>query len=161
MPKSVESRFWDKVNKTDECWLWTASVVTGGYGSFGIGGRTYGAHRISWELVYGPISEGLCVLHKCDIPKCVRYDHLFLGTHQDNMDDMIRKGRDRKARGDAHEKAGGESNGRAKLTEEDVSRIKKLYLSGDYTQRQLANLFNVGRMMICNITKGRNWGWVI
>lgn len=96
----IESRFWAKVNKQgpihpvlkSRCWLWTATKFSSGYGvfSFGAGQR---ANRYSWILHYGDIPEELFVLHKCDNPACVNPKHLFLGTHQDNMDDMTQKKR--------------------------------------------------------------------
>lgn len=93
-------RFWSKVNKSGECWIWTASKRNKGYGAFVypsldgdiIQGR---AHRFSWEIHFGPIPEGLCVLHKCDIPACVNPEHLFLGTKADNNRDLYEKGHHR------------------------------------------------------------------
>lgn len=92
--RSLVDRFWEKVNKTETCWLWTASTQ-GGYGQIGhdIYLRPVRAHRVSWELHYGPIPAGLDVLHKCDNPPCVRPDHLFIGTALDNVQDMLRKER--------------------------------------------------------------------
>jgi len=90
-----EERFWGHVQKTETCWLWVAALNNKGYGKFlslAHGPGTY-AHRFSWMLHYGPIPQGLCVLHKCDVPRCIRPDHLFLGTHKDNMRDMVAKGR--------------------------------------------------------------------
>jgi hypothetical protein len=92
--KPIEVRFWAKVNKTPTCWLWTASTRKGRgkYGQINLNGMQR-AHRVSWQLAYGPIPNGLHVLHKCDVPACVRPGHLFLGTHRDNMDDARQKGR--------------------------------------------------------------------
>src|SRR5438132_871214 len=92
-PLNVEA-FWKRVQKTEGCWLWTASVKGPEcpYGTFSAGG-TRAVHRISYELAFGAIPAGMFVLHDCDTPLCVRPDHLFLGTQQDNMRDMIRKGR--------------------------------------------------------------------
>lgn len=86
-------RFWSFVEKTDSCWLWTGAKHPKGYGIFHLRGRTPRAHVLSWILHHGPVPRGLCVLHRCDNPPCVNPDHLFLGTPQDNTDDMTRKGR--------------------------------------------------------------------
>jgi hypothetical protein len=86
-------RFWAKVEKTDSCWPWRAGVNKE-YGEFNFGNNWMRqAHRVAWELTHGPIPDGLCVLHKCDVPLCVNPDHLFLGTKLDNVRDMIAKGR--------------------------------------------------------------------
>ena len=94
-----ECRFWAKVAKTEDgCWNWIASKRHKGYGAFCyhredgtlVQGR---AHRYSWEIHNGDIPDGMFVLHSCDNPACVNPDHLFLGTNQDNVDDMMRKGR--------------------------------------------------------------------
>jgi hypothetical protein len=80
----------------DQCWLWGGKKNACGYGvivSGNISPRAYGAHRVAWELAYGPIPKGKCVCHHCDTPACVRPDHLFLGTHKENMHDMIAKDR--------------------------------------------------------------------
>lgn len=84
--------FWEKVQKND-CWIWTAAKNEKGYGIFCIEGRTYKAHRLSYLLSVGAIPEGMCVLHKCDVPSCVNPDHLFIGTRADNNADMLAKGR--------------------------------------------------------------------
>jgi hypothetical protein len=89
---AVIARFWSLVNKSETgCWLWTAARSKSGYGSFA--GRR--AHRVAHEFALGPIPPGLHVLHTCDVPACVRPDHLWLGTHADNMADKVAKGRQR------------------------------------------------------------------
>ena len=94
--KTQEDRFWSFVNKTDGCWLWTGSTNRKGYGQMSQGRRglrPLHAHRLSWMIHFGEISSGMCVLHRCDNPPCVRPDHLFLGTIADNDADRDAKGR--------------------------------------------------------------------
>lgn len=116
---SEKRRFWVHVDQTDECWRWKLRISNKGYGQFGVvrDGKVkqIPAHRVSFELTYGPIPDGLFACHTCDNGWCVRPDHIFIGTHQDNMDDRNRKGRQVKGdrtrsrlypetllRGDAH-----------------------------------------------------------
>ena len=90
-------RFWSRVDKSggpDACWLWTAGTHTRGYGRIRWNGKAQSAHRISWALAYGPISEDLYVCHKCDNPLCCNPSHFFLGTASENTNDMMSKGRD-------------------------------------------------------------------
>ncbi len=99
----IANRFWRNVNQSDEqngCWPWTASHDQDGYGITWDTDkqRLVRAHRAAWELANSPVPAGLGVLHRCDRPECCRPSHLFLGTHQDNMDDMVRKGRSHKGR---------------------------------------------------------------
>lgn len=93
-PDLLLRRFWARVSKSASCWLWTGARAPNGYGHILARGVIVAVHRLSWEVHAGPIPDGLCVLHRCDIRHCVRPDHLFLGTHRDNSADMIRKGRD-------------------------------------------------------------------
>ena len=149
--KDHEKRFWSFVKKTRGCWMWVGS--TAGtvmvYGRFRRSGERILAHRYSWELHNEPVPEGLLVLHTCDNTLCVRPDHLFLGTHKDNSQDMLKKGRANKARGERH--------GNSKLTEKKVRRIKEKYRRGDVTQAKLAEEFGVGEMQVSRIISGKRW----
>jgi len=100
IPESLEERFWQKVNKTaglgpsGECWEWIAAKATQGYGTFKASDRQALAHRFSYEMVNGAIGDRkVFVCHKCDNPLCVNPAHLFTGSHQDNVDDKMAKGR--------------------------------------------------------------------
>lgn len=92
-----EMRFWGKVEKTATCWIWKGALNSDGYGNTIMpkpSRKNMYAHRRSWEEANGPIPKGQQVLHRCDTPACVNPAHLFLGTHDDNMADKRRKGRE-------------------------------------------------------------------
>ena len=145
---AVVARFWAKVEKTASCWLWTATTVTGGYGMFRYQDRNQLAHRIAYELTYGPIPDGLLVCHHCDTPACCRPDHLFLGTTRENAADMVRKGRTGPRQG--------EHNGRALLNAAQVRAIRTQHATG-VARSELARQFGVRPGTINSIIQGRNW----
>ena len=94
---NLTKRVWAKVDKSNTCWLWQAATDIAGYGRIQVGGSNQKAHRVVWGLVYGPIPEGLYVLHICNTRSCVRPVHLYLGTQSDNMQDRVRDGNDSQA----------------------------------------------------------------
>lgn len=99
--QTLEQRFWSKVDKKSdqECWLWKGGLMPLGYGSFQVGvRRSITSHRQAWILTHGHIPLRLHVLHRCDVRRCVNPSHLWLGTHQENMADMVAKGRHRMAK---------------------------------------------------------------
>jgi hypothetical protein len=144
-----EQRFWSNVAKSEDgCWLWTAGKNGDGYGNASLRDGKSGsirAHRLSYQLHYGPIHEGMCVLHRCDVRACVRPDHLFIGTHADNAADRRAKGRN--ARQD------GAFSNSAKLTESEVRAIR----SDARSQKKIADTFGVSQMTIQRIKAGHSW----
>lgn len=150
-PKDIQ-RFWSKVAITaddDSCWNWIPPKKKDGYANIGIQGKSLYAHRVSWELSYGKIPDGLFVLHKCDNRGCVNPKHLFLGTTQDNMDDMVKKGRSPKNIG--------ELNGFHKLTASQVSEIRSRYAAGGISMKNLGKEIGISAMQVHNIVSRKHW----
>lgn len=138
----VIDRFESKFSKHESgCWLWNAACRTSGYGVFSYKGKPVTASRVSYILYYGIDPGDLFVCHKCDNPKCVNPDHLFLGTNKDNVEDRKNKNR---------------PTGRySVLSEEDAERILKMINSGDYKSlREIARIVNVSRSTICRLANG-------
>ena len=97
--KPLHLRFWENVQRRDgnRCWLWSGTKDNHGYGKISFGGRTrkqdLRAHRLSYELHYGPIAEGMNICHVCDTPACVNPSHLYEGSQRENMQDAVVRGR--------------------------------------------------------------------
>lgn len=146
----LKQRFWAKVDSSSEdgCWNWTASVAGKGYGQIKLPGtrRQAYAHRLSYEFHNGPIPQGLMVLHRCDNPRCVRPDHLFLGTGADNLGDMAAKGRH----------LYGERNSKHRLTERQVHTIFDLSGAG-LSQAKIAKEVGIGQPQVGRILRGERW----
>jgi len=139
-------RFWNKVDKSGDCWEWTGFKHKG-YGRFSVGVRRLRSHRVAWELTHGPIPDGMLVLHTCDNPGCVNPDHLFLGTQADNMADMVSKGRQ------PFVKVLGEGVGTSKLAEDQVRSIR----SDPRSQRAIARDYGVSQTAISEIKNRKRW----
>jgi hypothetical protein len=148
-PKRTK-RFWAKVRKTDGCWEWAGTYFVNGYGKYVIDGKQHKAHRVAWQITHGRSPGALLVCHTCDNPACVRPDHLFAGSHADNMLDMAKKGRRRGV-------TAGERNGRAKLTEQDVHAILRSSENNSSTGRR----YGVSPTNIRDIRLGRLWKDVV
>lgn len=151
--RPLAERFWEKVDKRgpDECWNWTASN-TKGYGSIGANGKLHRATRIGWEMLNGPIPDGLWVLHKCDNPFCCNPSHWFLGSPADNTRDMMAKGRQNRK---GHQ-AKGESQWQAKLTSDKVIEIRKRASDGEKITA-IARAYGVAHTTIHKIVNRLAW----
>lgn len=145
----IEDRFWAKVDKSGECWLWTARVDRSGYGRFRFSSsKVERAHRVAWRIENGPISaiggyHGACVIHLCDNRRCVRPEHLAIGSQGDNIRDM-----DSKRRRPLSKFALGV------LTDIDVRLIRSTYAIGGVSQFGLGRLFGVSKNTVSNIVRG-------
>ena len=152
--RPLAERFWEKVNKTDSCWLWTGAVNPSGYGILSGGPDHLSpmlAHRVAWSLTFDDCPDSLHVCHHCDIRICCRPDHLFLGTDADNMHDAAVKGRLRH----------GHEHYMARLTEDDVRSIRARYKPGVVTRIMLANEYGVAPTTIGDIVSRRTWKHVV
>lgn len=151
MAKTVQERFDEKYIPVTEsgCWLWIAASAPSGYGKIIFRRKVMSAHRASWLLHIGEIPDGLVVCHKCDTPACVNPRHLFVGTHKDNMHDMLNKGRK------VNKEQRGEANARAILSASDVLEIRKQI--GIVSVAQIARNYGVAYCTIRDIKVGKNW----
>lgn len=143
---SIEQRLWSKVQKEgpNECWEWQAGKNKLGYGQIKIDYNTYPAHKIAYQLTFGPVPKNLFVCHECDNPGCCNPNHLFLGTPKQNTQDSIRK--DRWVNPPLQNK----------LTKRKVAIIRALLKKGS-KETDIANLFNVCRKTINNIKNNKTW----
>jgi len=147
----LEHRFWTKCDVGEGgCWNWSAARDRKGYGKVGLQHKTIGAHRVAWIIANGDIPSGLQVCHHCDNPACINPAHLFVGTGRDNSQDMVKKGRARPPC------LSGAMNGRAKLTAEDVARIRARGASGG-SYRAIAQEFSVSKSLVAQILRGTIW----
>ncbi len=148
-PKRLASeRFHNLYKKMPSgCWFWLGYLRPAGYGMItDDGGTAQYAHRFSWILHFGLIPINLFVCHKCDNPRCVNPEHLFLGSAQDNLDDMVKKGRSVK----------GIMQWEAKLDENKVIEIRELATKGS-SHTELSLRFGISRRQINNVVKRRAW----
>lgn len=160
----------------DDCQEWPGGRFPYGYGNISYFGKGYGAHRLIWTFINGPIPEGMCVCHRCDNPPCVRIDHLFLGTIADNNADKKVKGRSPTGDANPSKRSGekisdgvrrhlrdhpeqrlGSNNPNSKLTESDVAAIRAMYGTGKYRHVDVAKQFGVSQATVSHILNGRTW----
>ena len=141
MKPNSPHRMWERVEFSPGCWLWTGtSRGPMGYGCMRVRGKMVRTHRLSYELLCGPIPPGKLVLHSCDTPRCVNPEHLFIGTHLDNARDMVSKGR----------------CGTTKMTEDDVRSIRSRTAAGE-KPKDLAKEFNVTPRAVAYVVHRKTW----
>lgn len=133
--------FMGRIKKNENgCWNWIGGKFSSGYGAFSIGGKNKLAHRISYLMNTGTITNNMSVCHSCDNPSCVNPEHLWLGTAMDNVQDKIKKGRSNPP--------AGERQWLSKLTGVKIIEIRKKYQSGKFTQKILGDIYGVGQSNI-------------
>jgi hypothetical protein len=148
-PESLARKFWLNVKKSSGCWIWTGYIMSNGYGQLKVGKlrsrnlRNLLAHRLVYELTYGMVPKGLCVLHKCDNRRCVRPSHLWLGTKRDNTLDMHFKGRAR-------------SCWKRRISNLKIKRIRFLANRGVMTFREIGEVFGVSTSLVSMIYLGKS-----
>lgn len=151
MSKVLEYRFWNRVDKTGSCWNWIGKKNKAGYGVFSLSfiekGKRILAHRQSWLLSGKEIPEQMYICHHCDNPSCVRPDHLFIGTLDDNNQDMKMKWRH----------TWGIRHPQARMDPERVREIRGLWDIGLLTQTQIGNIFGIGSRAVSKIVTGIRW----
>lgn len=138
----------DQAGGPDACWPWLSGQNGVGYGRFQRNKQMIYAHREAYEISYGPVPEGLYVLHKCDNRICCNPKHLFTGTHLENIADMMAKGRNAK----------GERSGQAKFSDELVAQVIAAYKPGEVTQQQVADRFGMNRKHVSALYRGEARG---
>lgn len=130
-------RFLSKIKVVENgCHEWQSTLNKQGYGKFWFEGKQVPAHRMAYELLIGEIPKGMCVCHHCDNPKCVNPDHLFVGTHADNFQDMLSKGR---------------QWGNRKLSTEAVGEILTLIQLGKYSQQSIAERYGISQITVSRL----------
>jgi len=144
--KTPKERLLSRIEKQDSgCWKWIGTKNKKGYGMMVYKGRIHASHRVSWQEFYGEIPEGMLICHKCDNPSCVNPDHLFVGSNQDNMDDMKQKGRASKSKD--------KQKSRRKISREKELEIIERYKTSNVTQKSLANEFGIALNHVRRLTR--------
>lgn len=139
--------YYRQIDPETGCWIWTGSVVGGRYGQTTMGdGKPMKAHRVSYLTYVGEIPDGMMVCHKCDNPRCINPEHLFLGSALDNQRDSVVKGRN----------ARGSRQGNSKLTESDVASIRLMIEDGK-SDAEISAAYHVVPANIWHIRTGRAW----
>jgi len=143
------------IGEDDDCWNWNGRLDNGGYGKLSASTpkhTTLMAHRVSYTLYVGNIMDGMIIMHMCDNPRCVNPKHLMMGTQKENIEDCVNKNR--------RSPQDGSNNNSAKLTEDEVKQILKLYIEESMNAEVIAEKYRVGRKTVFRIVNGDYWGGV-
>lgn len=152
---SITDRFQGRYTiSASGCWEWTAAKNNKGYGQLNVQNKRMLVHRLSYEVHNGPIPDGLVVRHKCDNPSCINPEHLEVGTHKDNMQDMIKRNRGN------WKPVKGSAVSVSKLTEDQVIEIRARYVRITCGTTFLAKEYGVSSTVIHNIIRGKAWAWL-
>jgi len=143
---SAEDMFWFYTDVQDGCWNWTSNIQSKGYGTLTWQRKMTYAHRLSYEIHYGPIPSGAFVCHTCDNPSCVNPEHLFIGSPKDNSSDMVAKNRQCK----------GSAFPQSKLTTRDIKEMRRLRNNG-YTYQRLADRYKISKSHARHCVNKRYW----
>lgn len=168
----TQEGFWSRTSRDsaigDACWMWTRAKYKTGYGKLYYAKSVTYAHRVAWELWHGAVPTDMYVCHRCDVKACCRPDHLFLGTHDDNMADALLKGRFASgARNGRHTKPEcqpsriGELCPAHKLTRSQVEQMRARYVPGKVTFDEIAADFGVSRTTARNAVRKVSWSNVV
>jgi hypothetical protein len=149
MKRPLAERFWEKVEKTETCWLWTGGLLKTGYGSIRDNGKALRAHRVAYELLVGQIPDGMLLRHSCDNPKCVNPAHLIPGTAAQNSQDALDRGR----------AIVGEAHHNAKIPNHAIATIRAALAAG-VPGKYLAKQFGVDPTVISRIKLNKKWKYV-
>ena len=143
--------FWSHVLKrgADECWPWTFTMFSDGYGKFLLKGKVWRAPRLAYALTHPAFNPSLCALHRCDNPACCNPAHLFAGTKGANNSDRKAKRRSNPLRGERHQNS--------KLKTHDVLAIRSLYLTSHFSQDRLGRMFGVSQTVIGEVVRHETW----
>ncbi len=157
-----KDKFWKcvEIKEQGECWEWMFARHRFGYGWFTYKGQLMNSHRVAYLLFYGSIPKGMCVLHRCDNAPCCNPTHLFLGTKGDNNRDRARKGRSTHVYPNKPAPKG-ELNPFAKLNDDAVREIRRLYNEGNMKSKDIALMFNINRHTVVKVAKKEVWKHVV